>query len=173
MIDMKTNHIPAVTVMENTIIPMTYFNKVFHYGTDAFMNKLNELGIDHIILPDLPFDGTLTNSIKSSTVKLVPVMAANISEERLNEAMTLNSDYIYLMADYQITGQAFSLNERLKSVIKTIRTKSDAQIGIGFGISTRADIEQVLEQADYAIIGSSLIKAKEANQLESKLVELL
>lgn len=155
------------------VVPMTYLNKVFSYGIENYINKIAALNISDVIIPDLPFDSEIANSFHKSKVNLVPVMAANISQERLLKALSHPSNYIYLMSSYQITGQKFNLHPDSKNLIQTIKENTTAQIGIGFGINSNEDVEEVLKHVDFAIIGSSLINAKNMNNLNDKLVGLL
>lgn len=158
---------------EQNIVPMTYLNKVFSYGFDNYVQFLNNINIDHVIIPDLPFDDKHANIIHESPVNLVPVIAANLSSERLQKLFEHPSDYIYIMSGYKITGQKFDLHPDTKALIEELKTRSNASIGIGFGINNRSDVEEVLKHADFAIIGSSLINANKEGKLQEKLQEVV
>ena len=149
---------------------MTYLNKLFSYGLSNFCDRLAALQIQYLIVPDLPFDSPLANDIhQHEYVKITPVISANTSEERLKIALANNPDYIYIMADYKITGSGFSINPKIKNVIDFVKAQSEAKIGLGFGISEKAQVEKVLEIADFAIIGSAFTKAVDEGVIEEKL----
>jgi tryptophan synthase alpha subunit len=101
---------------------------------------------------------------------LVPVLAANIPDTRLDQLIAAGYDFFYLMSDFKITGSTFSLHPRLREIAGRIKSgNSAARIGIGFGINTPEQIKAVLEVADYAIIGSALIVAQQEGRLENYL----
>ena len=155
------------------IMAMTYFNKIFAYGTDRFCDELTAANISHLIVPDLPFDSPFAKEINQhASVQLVPVLSANVSEERLQKVMQHKPDYLYIMADYKITGSAFSIHPKVQQLIQNAKKLHPAKVGLGFGISTAEQVQTVLEVADFAIMGSALMKALEANTLETKLNEL-
>lgn len=155
------------------IIVMTYLNKIFPFGIEKFCEKLKNLKIKHCIIPDLPFDSEFANIFHSNPfVKLIPVIAANISDDNLKRILSHQPQYIYLMADFKITGSKFSLHPRLVSIIRKIKIQSSAKIGIGFGISKKEQIQKILETADFAILGSAFIDAYRQNKLIQKLAEI-
>jgi tryptophan synthase alpha chain len=160
---------------EQEIMVMSYVNRVFAYGMAAFVQAMQSAGVQHLIVPDLPVDSPLAGQItESGVVKLVPVIAANVTDARLERLLARDFDYYYLMSDFKITGSGFSLHPRLEAVIQRIRErKPEVRIGIGFGIGQRAQVDTVLEVADYAIVGSALIQAQQAGRLEAVLEELV
>ncbi|CAI8393553.1 MAG: Tryptophan synthase alpha chain [Owenweeksia sp. TMED14] len=155
------------------IVPMTYLNKVVCFGIDNFINALEALGIENLIVPDLPFDTREAQVIHTSSVKLVPVIAPNITKDRIQLALVHKPNLVYIMSDYKITGYGFGIHQNMEASIAQIRSHSDAQIGIGFGITSAADVKQIVAIADFSIVGSALIKAEEQNVLEEKLSELV
>ncbi|MCH8903654.1 MAG: tryptophan synthase subunit alpha [Bacteroidetes bacterium] len=159
---------------DQKLMIMTYCNKIFRYGITEFCRQMDTMGIRYIIIPDLPVDSNIAAAIHDNKeIQLVPVIAPNIPEQRLNKILSFEPDYIYLMADYKITGSDFGIHEKLENVVGNIRKRSDARIGIGFGIGTGAQVKEILELGDFAIIGSELINAQIENRLEDKLRELI
>jgi tryptophan synthase alpha chain len=164
---------------EQEIMVMSYLNRIYSYGFQRLIDTLKTLHIRHLIVPDLPVDSALATSYfgTNSAVRLVPVVAANIPDARLDKLNQAGFNFYYLMSDFKITGSGFSLNPRLEEVISSIRKHSAAagrtvRTGIGFGISTREQATLVCQTADFAIIGSALITAKKEGKLEEYLEEL-
>jgi len=160
---------------EQEIMVMSYVNRVYAYGLKNFFREMESLGVRHLIIPDLPVDDTLHPSflIPHSSLSLVPVLAANVSDARLKKLLAMDFDFYYLMSDFKITGSTFSLNPRLQGVIDRIKQSSQAKrIGIGFGISTPEQARLVAEVADVAIIGSALIQAQQNGTLDEYLEQL-
>ncbi len=155
---------------EQEIMVMSYVNRIFAFGLEAFGREMVALNIRHLIVPDLPVDSplaaVLTSSVQSSPLKLVPVLAANVSDARVEKLLALGFDFFYLMSDFKITGSSFSLHPRLEAVIAHIKRSGTARIGIGFGISTPEQARLVAAAADVAIIGSALIQAQETGTLD-------
>ncbi len=157
---------------EQEIMVMSYVNRVYAYGLKKFVEAMNALQIRHLIVPDLPVDDS-SFIIHHSSLKLVPVLAANVSDTRLEKLLAMDFDFFYLMSDFKITGSTFSLNPRLQGVIDRIKQSSaDKRVGIGFGISTPEQARFVADVADVAIIGSALIQAQQNGKLEDYLHDL-
>lgn len=161
---------------EQEIVVISYLNPIYSFGFQKFMSEIELLGIRHLIVPDLPVDEKLLMVGGGRwTVKLVPVLAANVSDARLGKLLDMGFDFFYLMSDFKITGSAFSLNPRLKNLISKIKSGGDAKsprVGIGFGITTPEQARLVAAEADLAIIGSALIQAQREERLEIYLEKL-
>ena len=153
---------------EQEIIVMSYLNRVYAYGAERLAASLQQLGIRRIIVPDLPI--TSTHAGLADSLRLVPVIAANIPDARLERLLGMDCDFFYLMSDFKITGSTFSLHPRLQDIIRRIKTaKPAARVGIGFGISTPEQALLVAAEADVAIIGSALIQAHNEDRLDAYL----
>lgn len=153
------------------MIVMSYLNRVYTFGFGSFRRELNALNIRHLIVPDLPTDAVLPGENRQTASPasggLVPVLAGNIPEARLEKLLAAGHDFFYLMSDFKITGGTFSLHPRVEQLVARIRLANPAaRVGIGFGIDTPAQAQAVLALADYAIIGSALIRAKEEQRLD-------
>lgn len=159
---------------EQEIMVMSYLNRIYHYGFQAFMDELKALGIKNLIVPDLPADAIRDFAMQHTSVHFVPVLAANTPDARLEKLLEMDFDFFYLMSDFKITGSGFSLHPRLQEIIQKIRSKKAyaPRIGIGFGISTPEQARLVATEADVAIIGSALIQAQNAGKLEEYLESL-
>lgn len=159
---------------DQVMIPMTYVNKLFTFGIEKFCNEMAALNISHVIIPDLPFDSSIAQPIHNhKSVQMTPVISANTAGTRLAQILALNPDYIYIMADYKITGSGFSIHPKIKALIEHVKANSKAKVGLGFGISEKSQVEEVLKIADFAIIGSALTKAVDAGTIEEKIASLV
>jgi tryptophan synthase alpha chain len=158
---------------QQKIMVMSYLNRIYAYGFQPFIQALQALDITHLIIPDLPVSAASAFLPPGSPVQLVPVLAANTSEARLESILQQGYDFFYLMSDFKITGSGFSLHPNLKGMIQTIRQhKPDATIGIGFGISSPEQVRFVTREADLAILGSALINAEKSGNLTQYLETL-
>lgn len=155
---------------EQEIMLMSYVNRIYAYGFEKFLAETRALNIRHWIVPDLPVDAARELAAGAA---LVPVLAANVSDVRLERLLAAGFDFFYLMSDFKITGSSFSLHPRLEAIVRRIRSNNPAaRVGIGFGIDTPEQVRTVLEVADYAIIGSALIRAQQEERLAKYLAEL-
>lgn len=162
---------------EQEIMVMSYVNRIFVYGLARFGREMAALGVRHLIVPDLPVDSPLVAELAAGFPgpKLVPVLAANASDARVDKLLALGFDFFYLMSDFKITGSTFSLHPRLRALIARIQTDVSGpkrRVGIGFGISTPEQARLVALEADIAIIGSALIQAQLAGGLDGYLGNL-
>lgn len=152
---------------DTEIVIMTYCNKALSMGGNAFAEALTSRGINQAIIPDLPFDDKLAADFTG--LHLVPVIAPNITPNRLQIMLDKKPGLVYIMADFKITGSGFGVNEAMNNLVQTIKKNCDAQVGIGFGISNAAQAKEILKLADFAIVGSALIKANLAGELDEVL----
>lgn len=158
---------------DQEIMVMSYLNRIYTYGFQAFIHALHTLNIRRLIIPDLPVSTASAFLAPGSPVQLVPVLAANTPPARLESILQQEYDFFYLMSDFKITGSGFSLHRHLKGMIQTIRrNKPDATIGIGFGISNPEQVQCVTREADLAIVGSALIIAEKNGYLDQYLETL-
>ncbi|MCB0533115.1 MAG: tryptophan synthase subunit alpha [Lewinellaceae bacterium] len=103
----------------------------------------------------------------------VAILAANTPSSRLNQLLAAGYDFFYLMSDFKITGSTFSLHPGLQDMAARIKAHDQQnRVGIGFGIETPEQVLAVLEVADYAIIGSALIRAQQEARLDNYLEKL-
>lgn len=159
---------------DTPIIAMSYLNRLFSYGITAFCDKLADSGVFEIIIPDLPFDSPTAKAIiDHERVNLVPVIAPNLTDARLQEMLNLQPNYIYMMSGFSTTGQGFELHPNAQKIIEQIKTKTSAKIGIGFGISEGKQVQAVNKIADFAIVGSALKIAIDEKLVREKLADLL
>lgn len=161
---------------DQEIMVMSYLNRIYTYGLERLMVALRGCGVRHLIVPDLPVDSALAHDhfSEEAGVRLVPVLAANAAEERIDQLCAAGFDFFYFMSDFKITGSDFSLNPRLEQLIERVRERNPhARTGIGFGISNPAQVRLATGIADVAIVGSALISAFEKGELEGRLGALL
>jgi tryptophan synthase alpha chain len=155
------------------LVLMTYANRIVGGGLQHFVARLQQSGITQLIVPDLPLDTPAAEELIASGIDLFPVIAANTPPERISRLLHHRPRFVYIMAGYRLTGQAFTLDARIASLVSHIRGQlPTAEVGIGFGISSPADVNAVLRVADIAIVGSALIQAQERGELSRILAQL-
>jgi tryptophan synthase alpha chain len=138
---------------------MTYVNPVFHYGYDAFFKRSSEVGLDGIIIPDLPFEEQtpVKEAAGKFGIDLISLIAPT-SEARIKEIAKTANGFIYLVSSMGVTGIRGKITTDLDSITKTIKSVSSVPLAIGFGIHTPAQASQMAKIADGVIVGSAIVK---------------
>lgn len=138
---------------------MTYANVVFSYGGDKFISTCREIGINGLILPDLPYEEKeeFLPLCRKYGVDLISLIAPT-SENRIAMIAKEADGFIYLVSSLGVTGTRSEINTDLKSIVDVIRQNSSVPCAIGFGISTPEQAKKMADIADGAIVGSAIIK---------------
>lgn len=138
---------------------MTYSNVVFSYGADKFISTCNEIGINGLILPDLPYEEKeeFLPQCKKYGVDLISLIAPT-SENRIAMIAKEADGFIYLVSSLGVTGTRSEISTDLKSIVDVIRQNTSVPCAIGFGISTPKQAKKMADIADGAIVGSAIIK---------------
>ena len=138
---------------------MTYSNVVFSYGADKFISTCKEIGINGLILPDLPYEEKeeFLPQCKKYGVDLISLIAPT-SENRIAMIAKEADGFIYLVSSLGVTGTRSEISTDLKSIVDVIRHNTSVPCAIGFGISTPEQAKKMADIADGAIVGSAIIK---------------
>ena len=141
---------------------MTYANVVFSYGAEAFISACAQIGIDGLILPDLPFEEKEEFSplCRQYGVDLISLIAPT-SENRISMIAREAEGFVYLVSSLGVTGTRSEITTDLASIVKVIRESTDIPCAIGFGISTPEQARKMAALSDGAIVGSAIIKLLE------------
>lgn len=141
---------------------MTYANVVFSYGADKFISTCREIGIDGLILPDLPFEEKeeFHPLCLQYGVDLISLIAPT-SENRITMIAREAEGFIYVVSSLGVTGVRSEIKTDLASIVKVIREHTDIPCAIGFGISTPEQAKKMADLSDGAIVGSAIIKLLE------------
>jgi len=144
------------------LIIMGYFNPIFQYGVEAFCKKCQEIGIDGLIIPDLPVD-VYNDNYKSIFEKYglinVFLITPQTSVERINFIDSISNGFIYMVSSASVTGSQTGFGEKQTSYFKRISDMNlkNPQV-IGFGINNNQTFTQATQYTKGAIIGSAFIK---------------
>ncbi len=141
---------------------MTYANVVFSYGAEKFLSTCREIGIDGLILPDVPFEekGDFLDTCRRYGVDLISMIAPT-SENRVARIAREAEGFIYLVSSLGVTGVRTEIDTDLASIVKVIRENTDVPVAIGFGISTPEQAQKMARLSDGAIVGSAIVKILE------------
>ncbi|HYF96671.1 MAG TPA: tryptophan synthase subunit alpha [Patescibacteria group bacterium] len=142
---------------------MSYSQKLINCGIDDFCQQASSVGVTGLIIPDLPYDSpeyeTLISGAKKNSLDIVPVVSPGMSTERLGGVLRNSGKLVYLTSTKGITGNKLLVSGELgEAAARVKQLKPDAKLAVGFGIQKSEDVDQVLEIADLAVIGSSVIR---------------
>lgn len=159
--------------MNLPLVLMGNINPVMRYGVDKFCDKAGSLGIDGVILPDLPID-EYENSFKihfeRNNLHNIFLITPQTSEERIRKIDELSTAFIYMVSSHSTTGAKEGFHEDNIDYFKRIKAMSlKSPTLIGFGISNHATYQKVCEYSNGAIIGSAFLKALNTNNLNSSI----
>lgn len=147
---------------KNVTVPMvfmTYANVVFSYGSEWFISTCREIGIDGLILPDVPYEEKeeFLPLCRKYGVDLVSLIAPT-SENRIAMIAKEAEGFLYIVSSLGVTGTRSEIKTDLASIVDVVRQNTEIPCAIGFGISTPEQAEKMAGIADGAIVGSAIVK---------------
>lgn len=149
-------------VRKKTEVPLvflTYLNPVFNYGYERFFSRCRSLGVDGIIIPDLPFEekGELAEITERHDVDVISLIAPT-SEQRIKQIAQEAKGFLYVVSSMGVTGMRSEIKTDLKSSLITIKASGNIPAAVGFGINTPEQAKEIASLADGVIVGSAIVK---------------
>lgn len=161
---MTTDGVFAIVekVREKSQIPLvflTYLNPVFHYGYEAFFGKCESLGIDGIIIPDLPYEekADLAEIAQAHGVDVISMIAPT-SRQRIQKIAREAKGFLYVVSSMGVTGVRSNIETDIPAIVSSIREVTDVPAAVGFGISTPKQAMEMAAASDGAIVGSAIVR---------------
>lgn len=141
------------------LVFMTYMNPVYSYGTEKFMQKCAECGIDGIIVPDVPYEEReeLDNLCESAGVARI-AMIAPTSKERIHMIAAQAKGFLYCVSSLGVTGVRKEITTNISKMIEQVKQVSALPCAIGFGIATPRQAYELAACSDGVIVGSAIVK---------------
>ena len=152
----------VVRIRKKTRIPMvfmTYANVVFSYGTERFIKKASEVGMDGLILPDVPFEEKeeFDSVCKAYGIDLISLIAPT-SHERIAMIAKEAEGFVYCVSSLGVTGTRSQITTDIGAMVQLVKAEKQIPCAVGFGISTPQQAAKMAEQSDGAIVGSAIVK---------------
>lgn len=152
----------VVEVRKETQVPlvfMTYMNPVYTYGTERFMRRCAECGIDGVIIPDVPFEENdeVKGACEAAGIDLISMIAPT-SKERIHMIAGQAQGFLYCVSSLGVTGVRSRITTDIHAMVAQVKQVSDIPCAIGFGISTPKQAYEMASKADGAIVGSAIVK---------------
>lgn len=152
----------VVDVRKKSEIPLvflTYINPVLYYGYEKFFKKCKEVGINGIVIPDLPYEekGEIVELSEEYDVDIISLIAPT-SKDRVKMIAKDAKGFIYLVSSMGVTGVRTEIKTNLEDIIDEIKKVTDVQVAVGFGINTPEQSKSISKIADGVIVGSAIVK---------------
>jgi tryptophan synthase alpha chain len=168
-----------VKVLRNTtqipIALLSYYNPIYKYGIYQFVKDAVYVGVDGIIIPDLPPEeaSELKQTADAKNLATIFLLAPTSTTKRIRLISRACTGFIYYVSLTGITGMREKLEATLGKAIRQIRLITNKPVGVGFGISTKEHVHQVTSIADAAIVGSAIVNLIAKHQKDNKLVNII
>lgn len=145
--------------IDTPFIFMTYMNPIYVYGTDRFMAKCAEVGIDGVIVPDVPFEEKeeLLGYCKKHGIDLISMIAPT-SEDRIEAIAKEAEGFIYCVSSLGVTGVRSEITTDIGTMVEHVKKVTDTPVAVGFGISTPEQAKKMAGLSDGAIVGSAIVR---------------
>ena len=145
------------------LVFMTYFNPVFSYGLEKFVNACHKSGVDGLIIPDLPPEEgiELETLTQKQGIDLIYLLAPTSTPERIRLVAKRSRGFIYLVSLTGVTGARAILPADLEAFVTRVRKITTKPLCVGFGIATPEQAKRVASTADGVIVGSRLLQLME------------
>ncbi|MDY6911477.1 MAG: tryptophan synthase subunit alpha [Chloroflexota bacterium] len=157
------------------LIFMGYYNPVLHCGSESFCAECAEVGIDGLIIPDLPpEEGSELESLTHKYgIDLIYLLAPTSEDDRIDIVTERSRGFVYLVSMTGVTGSGADLPPEMENFVSKVRQKASQPLCVGFGITTPEQARRVAGVADGIIVGSRFIKLIEEDPTLTELQTLV
>ena len=147
------------TDAQTPVVLMGYYNPIYSYGVEAFLDACRTSGVDGLIIVDLPpeEDEELCLPALEGGLHWIRLATPTTDEARLPIVLTNTSGFVYYVSIMGITGTKSASGEAIGEAMARLRAKTDLPVAVGFGIKTKEQAREVTRFADAAVVGSALV----------------
>lgn len=152
------------------LLLMGYYNPILSYGPERFCAELAAAGGDGLIVPDLPPEeaAELRRACRRRRMDLIFMLSPTSTDERIERVARQASGFIYCVSLAGVTGSRAQLSDSLPAFLQRVRQRTPLPLAVGFGISTRQQVEELAPLADGAVVGSALLDRVDAAPANGK-----
>lgn len=145
--------------VKSPMVFMTYANVVFSYGTERFLSACQEIGMDGLILPDVPYEEKeefcpLCRGFGLDFISLI----APTSHDRIRMIAEEADGFVYCVSSLGVTGTREKITTDIGEMVALVKQTKDIPCAVGFGISTPAQAREMSKKADGVIVGSAIVR---------------
>ncbi len=152
----------AASLRAETDIPLvlfSYLNPLFRYGIERLADDAAAAGVDGILVTDAVDEeaAEIADVLRKNDLDLISLIAPTTTEDRLKKIAERSSGFIYAVSRAGVTGAQNETSTTAEALVERVREYTDLPVAVGFGISTREQIENVWRYADAAVVGSAIV----------------
>lgn len=142
------------------LILMSYCNPILAYGLSRFFKEAARVGVNGLIVPDLPPEEArdFLKLSRTGKIDMIFLVAPTTPDERLKKILKISRGFVYYVPLTGVTGSKLSGKEAVCRRVSELKTHTDRPVAVGFGISTPEEAKEVAQVADGVIVGSALVK---------------
>ena len=150
---------------ETPVILMGYFNPIYQYGSQNFVEDALTAGVDGLIIVDLPpeEDDELCHPAMTAGLHWIRLVTPTTDDRRMPTVLKNTSGFVYYVSIAGITGTRSASADVIRSAVRRLSQHTDLPVAVGFGIQTPEQVGAVVNDADAAVVGSALVREIEGN----------
>ena len=147
------------------VILMGYFNPIYQYGSQNFVEDAVAAGVDGLIIVDLPpeEDDELCHPAMTAGLHWIRLVTPTTDDRRMPTVLKNTSGFVYYVSIAGITGTRSASADVIRSALRRLKQHTDLPVAVGFGIRTPEQVGEVVNDADAAVVGSELVREIERN----------
>lgn len=155
------------------IVLFSYLNPLYRYGIEKLAKDAADAGVDGVLVTDAVDDeaAAISKTLKANNLDLISLIAPTTSDQRLKSIADHASGFIYAVSRAGVTGARKETSDTAEILVNRARKFTGLPIAVGFGISTREQIEDVWRYADAAVVGSAIVAEIERSIPEGNTVK--
>ena len=149
----------ARSAVDAPIVLFTYANPVLRMGEEAFVTEAADAGVDGVLVLDLPVEeaGPFRQRLVGAALDPIFLLSPTTSDARIRASSDLGRGFLYVISRLGVTGARAQVATDAESLVARIRMHTALPLALGFGISTPAQVAEVGQWADAAVVGSALV----------------
>ncbi|MDM7922056.1 MAG: tryptophan synthase subunit alpha [Pyrinomonadaceae bacterium] len=161
------------TQIDNPIVLFSYLNPLYRYGIERLAEDAKAAGVDGVLITDAVDEeaAAIGSTLRENEIDLISLIAPTTSDERLKRIAENASGFVYAVSRAGVTGAQKETSSTAEELVARARNFTELPIAVGFGISTRQQIEEVWKYADAAVVGSAIVAEIERSLTEGNTVE--
>lgn len=142
------------------IMLFTYYNPVLAYGVESLAEDAAESGIDGILCVDLPPEeaADYERAFAAKELSTVFLLAPTSTDERIDLVVKHSTGFIYYVSRTGTTGEQAQIESTVKTMVEKIKSKTDAPVAVGFGISNPQQAAEIAGYGDGVVVGSAIVR---------------
>jgi len=146
--------------IEMPIVLFTYYNPIHRYGVERFVRRASEIGIDGVLMLDLPPEegAEYKQLMDARGLDTIFLVTPTSREDRIEMIASHTTGFLYYVSRTGVTGERPQLADTIGSKVSVIRKYTDAPIAVGFGISRPEHVAEVADYADAVVVGSAIVR---------------